>query len=285
MKIFSEENLSAEEKVLLKKWQSLTIQNNFIFSKTFESSPELCRRLLEKILKIKIKRIRYIEREKVLESRTDSKGIRLDVYVEEKTANRSFNIEMQVANSDNLAKRIRYYQALIDMDKLKRSQFYCDLGESYIIFVCPFDLFGKGKHMYTFKETCAEVPNLLLGDGTTKIFFNTKGTAADVDSDIKAFLDYVESGIVENDFVRELDEIVKIVKSNRMAVKEFMTYEMTLRERELRGINQEKERTALRMLEEGTSLDFIHRMTELSIERIKKLAEQIKSGVNRKEID
>ena len=64
-----------------------------------------------------------------------------------------------------------------------------------------------------------------------------------------------------------------------------MTYEMTLREREIFGRTKKAEEIALRMLEEGTSLDFIHRMTELSIERIKKLAEQIKSGVNRKEID
>ena len=280
IKIFDEENLSAEEKILFEKWQTLTIQNDFIFSRTLESSPDLCRRLLEKILNIKIKRIRYIEREKVLKARTDSKGIRFDVYVEDKDINRSFDIEIQVANSDNLAKRMRYYQGLIDLDKLKPGQVYDNLGESYIIFVCPFDLFGNGKHMYTFKETCAEIPNLLLGDGSTKIFLNTKGTADDVSADVKSFLDYVESGIVENDFVRELNDTVQIVKSDRMAVKEYMTYEMTLLRREQRGINNEKENVAKKMLESGTPLDFIHRMTELSVERIKELAAQIKNAGN-----
>ncbi len=53
---------------LEKKWYSLTIQNNFIFGKTMENNPNLCRRLLEKILRIKIKSISYPEREKVLES-------------------------------------------------------------------------------------------------------------------------------------------------------------------------------------------------------------------------
>ena len=69
---------------LEKKWHSLTIPNNFIFGKTMENNPDLCRRLLEKILRIKIKAISYPEREKVLENRLDSKGIRLEVYVEDK---------------------------------------------------------------------------------------------------------------------------------------------------------------------------------------------------------
>ena len=82
-----------------KYWPNATIRNNFIFGKTIELYPDLCRRLLEIILNTKIRKISYPEREKTIEVRTDSKGIRLDVYVEEKGSNRSFDVEMQVANS------------------------------------------------------------------------------------------------------------------------------------------------------------------------------------------
>ncbi len=86
------------DKIFVKKdWDSVTIQDNFIFGKTMEMNPELCRQLLEKILKINIKSIEYPEREKVLEMRTDSKGIRVDVYVQD-NQNRSYDIEMQVAD-------------------------------------------------------------------------------------------------------------------------------------------------------------------------------------------
>ena len=77
-----------------KKWDSLTIQDNFVFAKTMESNPDLCRHILELILNIKIKNISYPEREKTVDMRTDSKGIRIDVYVEDKSTNRSFDIEM-----------------------------------------------------------------------------------------------------------------------------------------------------------------------------------------------
>ena len=54
----------AAKQEIEKKWESLTIQNNFVFGKVMESNPDLCRRLLEKILKVRIKEISYPEREK-----------------------------------------------------------------------------------------------------------------------------------------------------------------------------------------------------------------------------
>ena len=154
------------------QWTKSTIQDNFIFSKTMELFPNLCRQLLEGILNIKIESISYPEREKTIDARTDSKGIRLDVYVQDKNTNRSFDVEMQISNADNLAKRMRYYQGLIDIDKLKRGQHYNSLGESFIIFICPFDRFKQGRHIYSFHERCDQDTNLKLNDGSTKKFFS-----------------------------------------------------------------------------------------------------------------
>ncbi len=272
-------------------WLSLSIQNNFIFGKTFESNPDLCRRLLQLILNFHIKHISFLEREKVIEARTDSKGIRLDVYVEDKDTNRSFDVEMQVSDSDNLAKRMRYYQGLIDLDKLKHGQHYSALGDSFIIFICPFDHFNTGRHIYTFKENCAECPIIGLNDGATKIFLSTKGTADDVSPNLRAFLDYVDSGIIFGDFVQELDAAVQLVKSNRKAMKEFMTYEMSLLESRMEGEQQGllrglaegeaigftkgTEDVARNMIKLGLDFSVIQSVTHLSIERIKELAANI----------
>ena len=84
------------------KWLNSTFKDNFIFSKTLELFPDLCKKILELILQLNIKSINFPEREKVIEARTDSKGIRLDVYVQD-NLNRSFDIEMQVADSDNIS--------------------------------------------------------------------------------------------------------------------------------------------------------------------------------------
>ena len=44
-----------------------------------------------------------------------------------------------------------------------------------------------------------------LNDASTKIFLSTKGTADDVSSNIKAFLDYVDRGFISSYFVQKLD--------------------------------------------------------------------------------
>ena len=81
------------DKTLEQKWLNSTFQDNFIFSKTLELFPDICKQLIEIILNIRVKEISYPEREKVIENRTDSKGIRLDVYVHD-DQNRFFDLEM-----------------------------------------------------------------------------------------------------------------------------------------------------------------------------------------------
>jgi len=256
-----------------KQWHEATIRDNFVFGKTMELYPDLCRQLLELILDIKIKEITYPEREKTIEARIDGKGIRLDVYVEEKGTNRSFDVEIQISNSDNLAKRMRYYQSLIDTDKLKRGQHYSRLGESFIIFICPFDIFKQGRHLYSFRERCDQDSSLALGDETTKIFLSTKGTLADVSPDIKAFLDYVDSGIVSGDFVKELAVAVDNVKTNAKVRHDFMTFQMYLLEREMEATQKRSEEIALKMIRKGKSFEEIQEFTDLPAQRINELAQ------------
>ena len=264
------------DKQIANQWHDATIRDNFVFGKTMEIYPDLCRQLLELILDIKIKEITYPEREKTIEARIDGKGIRLDVYVEDKGTNRSFDVEIQISNSDNLAKRMRYYQSLIDTDKLKRGQHYSRLGESFIIFICPFDIFKQGRHLYSFRERCDQDSSLALDDGTTKIFLSTKGTLDDVSPDIKAFLNYVDKGVVSGKFVEELNSAVESVKTNAKVRHDFMTLQMALLEERMegeeRGRKQGLESVAIKMLRKGKSIEEVHEFTELPIQRIEELA-------------
>ena len=227
--------MTNEEKIL-KKWESLTIKDNFIFGKTMELNPDLCKRLIEQILKIKIKSITYPEREKIFDARLDSKGIRLDVYVEDEK-NRSFNVEIQLTNNDNLPKRMRYYHSLIDLDKLHKGKIvkYKNLGESYVIFICTFDVFGYGYQMYDFENVCKRNPKIKLNDGTHKIFLCTEGNDAEIDENVKNFLDYVAGRGIKSKFIREMDDAVQRVKNSKEGRLSFMTYEMALMEREELG--------------------------------------------------
>ena len=129
---------------LAKKFENLTIQSDFIFKKVM-SRKRICIHLLEELLQIKIADINYIEAEKSLEPDYTSRGIRLDIIVED-DKNTHYNLEMQVKNNKNphtkafvLPKRSRYYQALLDIDLLQQGQEY-DLLPPTFLSVCLISL-------------------------------------------------------------------------------------------------------------------------------------------------
>jgi len=199
----------------------LTIQDDYMFKKVMENEA-ICTKMLERILHIKIGKITYREAEKSLDMKLESKGIRLDVYVQDEEGT-VFDIEMQTTNyRSELKRRGRYYQSIMDLDLLKKGELYEQLNQTYIIFICTFDLFGFNRHIYTFSNRCLEVPGLDLDDKATKIFLNSKGTADDVDDDLKAFLQYVNGVITEDPLVQEIHQEVHEIKQNEKWRDEYM---------------------------------------------------------------
>ena len=71
-----------------------------------------------------------------------------------------------------LAKRARYYQGLMDVDSIQFGREYSALKDSYVIFLCLGDAFGRRLPVYTFRYRAEEDKNILMDDGTVNIFFN-----------------------------------------------------------------------------------------------------------------
>ena len=226
---------------LVKKFENLTIQSDFIFKKVM-SRKRICIHLLEELLQIKIADINYLEAEKSLEPDYTSRGIRLDIIVEDDN-NTHYNLEMQVKNNKNphtkafvLPKRSRYYQALLDIDLLQQGQEYDQLPPTYVIFICVFDFFDEGNYVYTFKKRCLENLELELPDEATTMLLNTKGTHGDISKDIKSFYDYVNNHIVTTDFTKQIDDEISYLKLDTKVRREFMLMEARLLDERREGI-------------------------------------------------
>lgn len=196
----------------MKSWEELTIRDDYMF-KLIMSRKRICKQMLERILHIEIADLSYLETEKSMSTRYQSKGIRLDVYVKDEQGT-VYNIEMQVRKpeAEGLAKRTRYYQSMMDADLMEPGADYLALNQTIIIFICPFDPFDAGRYLYTFENVCQEDHEITLGDGTRKIFLNTKGTHGSIDDSIKAFLHYVDGVISDDLFVQEIDEEIRNIK-------------------------------------------------------------------------
>ncbi len=259
-----------------KAWEDLTITDDYMF-KLVMKHERFCKRLIEKILKIKIRHIEYLDDEKSLKFRYGGKGVRLDVYVED-DENTVYDIEMQVRDygDKELSHRTRYYQSMIDVDALASGADYKDLKKSFIIFLCPFSMFSGKRHLYTFRNVCLEDKDIELNDGTSKVFLCSEGELDDVVDDIKAFLDYMKGLPTADDFVKEIDSFIKEIKVKEEERVSYMTYEMKMREAHDDGKEENRVETALEMLKDSMSIDKIIKYTKLSKERIEELAAQIK---------
>ena len=122
----------------------------------------------------------------------DSGDIRLDACINDEQET-IYSVEMLCCKDEELLKKARYFQCNIDSDIILSGKRCTKLKKSYIIFICTFDPFSDGRHIYTFENRCLEDLSLTLGDETTEIFLSTKGKKDDVDDEIKDFLAYIEN--------------------------------------------------------------------------------------------
>ena len=271
----------------IKPFEELTIQDNFMFQKVMRNK-RICKATIERLLDIQIKDITYLEEEKSLRMNPDSKGIRLDVYVNDVDGT-VFNVEMQTTkNMEELVKRVRYYQSIIDLHNIKKGQDYTELNDTYIIFICTFPVFTGDLHKYTFRNICLENHNIELNDGTTKLFLSTKGTANDISKPLQYFLDYVDGKSPADELVLEMDSVVNKVRHSKEWRVEYMTLEMELKRRWKEGMAEGtakgraegkaegraegkaegKAEVVLGMLQDKLSLEMIAKYTKLTIEQI-----------------
>ena len=219
---------------MFKPIEELTILDDFMFGAVM-SSPKLCKPLLERILGVKIARIEYPELQKIIHERYGSKSVRLDVYVADE-AGTVYNVEIQTTDRKNLPKRTRYYQGMIDLNILNRGEDYTALRRSFVIFICTYDPFGKGRWVYTFENRCREDPDIVLGDEAVKIVLNTRGQVGTFSGELKSLLRYMGSLMPEDDYTRELDGAVAEVRVDEKWRREYMV--LVERDRENRRLGE-----------------------------------------------
>ena len=110
------------------------------------------------------------------------------------------------------------------------------LKQSFVIFVCTFDPFHIGRHVYTVENRCVEDTNLLLNDATQKIILNTKGIFDDVRPELKRLLNFIDGRQPEDAFTQDLSEAVESAKRNEKWRLDYMTLQMAYDEKYHEGL-------------------------------------------------
>ncbi len=216
--------------------------------------------------------LKEVKVEQVVLNKSGKRAIRLDAWAVD-NKERQFNTEMQNdTGSDDVKKRARYYQGLIDSPILKagKKTRYKYLPSTVIIFITQEDVFGRNLTKYTFIEQCEEIPDLPLGDGTKKVFLNM--TSKEGKPELVSLLQYMKNTtldnpeiIVRDKRIEKLNEVVSEVKQS----EEWEAVKMNILEYGIRqGIEQKLVELICKKLSKGKSVECITDEVEESYELV-----------------
>ncbi len=106
-----------------KTYDELDFTDDFLFCRILMENEDLCIELVEMITGRKIRSVLHPQDQKAIQLTRDGMGIRLDVYFEDED-NVIYDIEMQTEKKEDIPKRSRYYQGLIDLNILSKGEKY-----------------------------------------------------------------------------------------------------------------------------------------------------------------
>ena len=254
--------------------------DDFFFSRVMQDK-ELCRRLAEVLLGLKIKSVRLHQTQRQLKRERHTHGIRLDAYLEDE--DRIVVIEMQTASKKSLFKRIRLYQGLLDTAMLPAGSSYMSLKDTYIVFLCTFDPAKLGLPVYVVEQVFAGTGGAKYDDGTCKILYNCLKWEDCKDGEVRAVLKYMQTGLADSNLVQDIDSAIEGERELQAMRSEYMTYDMKLCEvrdetREAtwdeawqEGSREKALETARRALNRGFAPDVVADLTGLSVDEVASL--------------
>ena len=268
-----------------KSFDDLTITDDYMFCIVMQNK-SICKAVLNMVLAQSIGPITDITYQKTFDQVGYAKGIRLDVWVKDSNGN-VYDVEMQSTNKQDLAKRLRYYQSVVDVSSLEKGGHYTDLPDSFILFFCSFDYLNSGLPVYTFKTTCSEDKTIILPDGITKVLINSTAANKAVEPELQNFLGYMNGTMSDSPLVRKIDGYIKELKESEERRKEYMlmqAFEMDARRDGIQqgiqqgkslgiaeGSRQAKLETAKNLLNFGLSIENIAQATGLTMQDVERL--------------
>ena len=220
--------------------------------------------------------------EEVVLNRSGKRAIRLDAAAVD-TKKRRYSTEMQNDTSqDDIRKRSRYYQSLLDTPLLKsgRETRYWHLPPSVVTFITQEDIFGKDLSKYTFREQCEEVPGLHLEDGTMKLFLNM--TSKNGDPVLVSLLQYMKQSRIDNPEIQVKDERIVTLDAVVREVKQSEEWEavkMSILSIGIeKGERQFLQNTTLKKLKKGMDIPQIAKDLETDESVIREIIAGLESG-------
>lgn len=236
--------------------------NSYTFAKVMGDNPDLCKRVIERILGIEIKDLVMVSSEETF-TFIEEKGIRCDILASD--SNTYYEVEMQSYSDPDLDRRMQYYESAMTVRSAKKGMPYAKIPPRVLIMICTYDHYEGGRSFYSFSTRCNEDYEIVQNRGTTDIVINASTIDSNLPEDLANLLRYVQNGAVnQNDsLVCDLDIAIDEALRDESWVSFVNTFEIEAINREYRIAQKSREEGR----EEGLSIG-IRSINELVAEGI-----------------
>ena len=202
----------------------LNLMDNFLFHEMLlqeDVREEFCRILLKTILNKEVRHVKVTPQKTILGADINKHGIRLDAYIEAVVGSDSIDADVvpdiydiepnRTYERETLPKRMRYYHGMIDSRFLQAGQTYDKLPNVVIIFILPYDPFGKDRMVYTIRNEVLEELDIEYNDGALKMILYTKGKTKDSGKELQDMLKYMEESTADNVTNQDIESVHNLV--------------------------------------------------------------------------
>ena len=193
-----------------------------------------------------------------------ARSVCLDAYGTD-SAGKKYDMELQREDKGADPHRARFHSSVMDIENLDAGQEFCELPDTFTIFITEKDFYGRGEAIYYIERM-----NLTTGkpfaDGEHILYVNGEYRG---DSDIGKLMHDFNCTDADDMNFPLLAERTRYLKENPKGVSEMCKVMEDIRNESIKG---EKQMTVLRMLAAGKyALEEIVAISGLSVDEVKNL--------------
>ena len=253
----------------LQRIKELRLMDDDFFSEVLDGKTEAVEYILNTVLERDDIKVKSTKAQVEYKSAT-KRSIKLDIQAEDVNG-RLMDIEIQRSDRGSGVRRARFHSSMIDRSLLSKGDDFEDLVDTYVIFITEKDKFGMGVPLYHIERRIKEMDHALFGDGAHILYVN--GEYRNLEHPVGSLMHDFNSKDAKDMVNPLLAEEVRYLKET-----EGGRSQMSRILEEMRNEVAEKEKvsTALKMLAKGYEAEEIAEITGLSLEEVRKLADNQK---------
>ena len=265
----------------LQRIKELRLMDDDFFSEALDGKTEAVEYILNTVLERDDIKVKSTKAQAEYKSAT-KRSIKLDIQAED-VHGRLMDIEIQRSDRGSGVRRARFHSSMIDRALLSKGDDFEDLVDTYVIFITEKDKFGMGIPLYHIERKISEMNNALFGDGAHILYVN--GEYRNLEHPVGSLMhdfNCKDAKDMVNPLLAEEVRYLKETEGGRSQMSRLLeemrneVAEKAKAEGKAEGNHEKAVNTALKMIAKKYEAEEIAEITGLSLEEVRKLAENQK---------